>query len=71
MGIINSKPIEDSLIEWNGYGAYVVLTAQDYERVVSKLTDLELLEVVLGKEMTVVNCFIDIPEYDDAGPTEG
>jgi hypothetical protein len=68
---MNSKPIEDSLIEWNGYGAYVVLTAQDYERVVSKLTDLELLEVVLGKEMTVLQCFVDIPEYDDVESTEG
>ena len=66
MGIMNSKPIEDSLIEWNGYGAYIVLTAQDYERVVNKLSDLELLEVVLGKDMVVLPCFVDIPDYDDA-----
>lgn len=56
--------IEQTLYEWNGYGAYIVLTAKDYERVVAKLTELELLESVLGKDMVVLPCFLDVPDYD-------
>ena len=63
--------IEQALYDWNGYGAYIVLTAKDYERVVAKLTELELLESVLGTDMVVLPCFIDVPDYDDAGSTEG
>ena len=66
-GIGRVGSIEQALYEWNGYGAYIVLTAKDYERVVTKLTELELLESVLGTEMVVLPCFLDIPDYDDEG----
>jgi len=65
-GIGIQGSIEQALYDWNGYGAYIVLTAKDYERVVAKLTELELLEPVLGTEMVVLPCFLDIPDYDDA-----
>ena len=63
-GIGSEGSIEQALYEWNGYGHYIVLTAKDYERVVTKLTELELLESVLGTEMVVLPCFLDIPDYD-------
>ena len=56
--------IEQALYNWAGYGAYIVLTAKDYERVIAKLTELELLESVLGEEMVVLPVFLDIPDYD-------
>ena len=59
--------IEQAIYNWNGYGAYIVLTAKDYERVVAKLTELGLLEQVLGADMEIVRCFLDIPDCDDEG----
>jgi hypothetical protein len=35
--------------------------------VVAKLTELELLEQVLGTDMVVLPVFLDIPDYDDEG----
>ena len=64
-GMGREGSIEQALYEWNGYGAYIVMTAKDYERVVAKLTELDLLESVLGTEMVVLPCFLDIPDYDD------
>ena len=64
-GMGREGSIEQALYEWNGYGAYIVMTAKDYERVVAKLTELDLLEPVLGTEMVVLPCFLDIPDYDD------
>jgi hypothetical protein len=56
--------IEQAIYNWAGYGAYIVLTAKDYERVVTKLTELELLEQVLGADMEILRCFLDVPDYD-------
>lgn len=58
--------IEQALYNWAGYGAYIVLTAKDYERVIAKLTELELLEQVLATDMMILPVFLDIPDYDDA-----